>query len=100
MNEAQISAWEKEMGEKQRAYQFALPRSNPAVTALLEDLAQFCGAMETPAVLTPEKALDVNKTLVMLGRHEVFMRIARFLNLSTSDLVDYYYLRRLKGEQK
>lgn len=93
MNESQISTAEKDMGELQRTYQLALSRDNPAVEALLKDLALFCGAVETPAVLSSDKTLDVNRTLVMLGRHEVFMRVARFLNLTTSELVHYYYQR-------
>lgn len=91
-----VSVLEKEMGELQRTYQLALSRDNPAVEALLKDLALFCGALETPAVVLPDKTLDVNRTLVMLGRHEVFMRIARFLNLTTSELVHYYYQRNLR----
>lgn len=93
MNEAEISARENVLGQLQRAYRLALPRDNPAVDALLQDLALFCGASETPAIKLPDKTLDVNMTLVMLGRHEVFMRIARFLNLTTSELFDIYYQR-------
>jgi hypothetical protein len=47
-----------------------------------EDLMQFCHANETP--YHP----DVNKTHILIGRLEVWHRIANYLNLSPETLFE------------
>lgn len=69
-----------------RAYKLVFQRLQPAVQVVLQDLAVFCGAVETPAVMHKDGSLDVNKTMVMLGRHEVWMRIQAAINLRPVDV--------------
>lgn len=47
---------------------------------VLRDLARFCRANDT--VYHPEQ----RKTDVLIGRHEVWLRLQRFLNLTAHDL--------------
>jgi hypothetical protein len=67
-----------------RAYKLAF--GSPAGQAVLMDLVPFCRALETCIAADKGKPVDRDRTMVLLGRHEVFLRIQKFLNLSYEQL--------------
>lgn len=70
-----------------RAYKLTLGTLHPAAQVVLEDLAKFCGATETPYAIAPQTGeVDVHRTFVMMGRHEVWMRIQAALNLDVRNV--------------
>lgn len=66
-----------------RAYQFAFGAVGGEV--VLADLAVFCRAKETCVVPG-----DRDRTYVLEGRREVFLRIRDYLELSPEELRDRY----------
>lgn len=72
-----------------RAYQLAF--GSTAGAAVLADLEPFCRARETCVVLG-----DRDRTYVLEGRREVYLRIREYLDLSPERLVDKY-TRQFKG---
>lgn len=66
---------------RKRAYQLAF--TSPAGQQVLTDLASFCRAEETCVVPG-----DRDKTLVLEGRREVWLRIQQHLHLTDEQLVD------------
>jgi hypothetical protein len=77
------------LGDRQRAYQLAL--KDAAGAAVLADLAVFCRADETCVVPG-----DRDRTYVLEGRREVYLRIQDHLRLTPEDLVEKY-TRPAKG---
>ena len=67
---------------RKTAYQLAF--KTVAGEEVLADLARFCRAKESVY------NVDVHKTHVLIGRREVFDRIAQHLNLSTQELYHLY----------
>lgn len=70
---------------RKSAYKFTLSNNNPAARQVLADLAVFCRANETCVVPG-----DRDKSLVLEGRREVWLRIQQHLNLSPEDLFELY----------
>jgi len=66
-----------------RAYQLAF--NTPAGEAVLIDLKPFCRAAETCVVPG-----DRDRTYVLEGRREVYLRIRDYLDLSPQQLVEKY----------
>ena len=66
-----------------RAYQQAF--NTPAGQAVLIDLIPFCRAKETCVIPG-----DRDKTYVLEGRREVYLRIRDYLDLTPEQLVDRY----------
>jgi hypothetical protein len=66
-----------------RAYQLAF--NTPAGEAVLIDLMPFCRARETCVVPG-----DRDRTYVLEGRREVYLRIRDYLDLTPEQLVDKY----------
>jgi len=66
-----------------RAYQLAF--GSAAGEAVLTDLTPFCRARETCVVPG-----DRDKTFVLEGRREVFLRIRDYLDLTPEQLVEKY----------
>lgn len=59
----------------------------PATDIVLADLAKFCRARSTPAVVSPAtQQIDPIATGIAIGRLEVWHRISQNLNLSDADL--------------
>lgn len=83
--------------QRKRAYQVAF--GNPAGAAALEDLAVFCRATETCVVAPRGQSLDLNRTLVVEGRREVYLRIREHLDLTAEQLFELYAQRRLTQEK-
>lgn len=66
-----------------RAYQLAF--GSPAGMAVLEDLKPFCRAEETCVVPG-----DHDRTLVLEGRRETYLRIQAYLKLTPEELVERF----------
>jgi hypothetical protein len=77
------------MSERKTAYQVAF--STPAGQAVLADLVPFCRARETCVVPG-----DRDRTAVLEGRREVYLRIQHHLELTPEELV-LLYTRPAKG---
>lgn len=77
------------LGDRQRAYLLAFKEA--AGAAVLADLAVFCRADETCVIPG-----DRDRTYVLEGRREVYLRIMDHLKLSTEQLVEKY-TRPAKG---
>ncbi len=73
-------------------YQFAF--GSPAGQRVLMDLAPFCRAAETCGVPG-----DRDKTMILIGRNEVWLRIQQHLNLSQEDLFLLYSGQPPKKDQ-
>ena len=61
-------------------YRDTFPDGNPAVAAVLKDLAKFCRAHES--TFHPDHAISDR----LDGRREVYLRIMHHLNLSADEL--------------
>ncbi len=66
-----------------RAYQLAF--NTPAGEAVLKDMTPFCRVKETCVVPG-----DRDKTYVLEGRREVYLRIQEYLELTPEQLVEKY----------
>jgi hypothetical protein len=77
------------VADRKRAYQLAF--NTPAGEAILTDLIPFCRAAETCVVPG-----DRDRTWVLEGRREVYLRIRDHLDLSPEQLVEKY-TRPAKG---
>lgn len=69
--------------ERRRAYQ--LTYSSPAGQDVLLDLMRFCRANESCVVIG-----DRDRTAMLEGRREVWLRIVQHLNLKTEQLFALY----------
>lgn len=86
MNAQNIEQIEKALSalqQRQRAYQLAF--SQPAGMAVLTDLTKFCRAVESCVIPG-----DRDKTLILEGRREVFLRMTEHLHLSIEQLYALY----------
>lgn len=75
--------------EKARAYRQAF--GSPAGQTVLRDLQAFCRATEGPYA-----AGDVNETMMRVGSLEVWLHIARHLELTPDQLFALYTGRHTK----
>jgi hypothetical protein len=73
---------------RQRAYKLAC--DSPAIQEMMGDLAAFCHHMNAGGVAETDRVVDTNRVMIMVGRQQVFDRIARHLNLKTTDLYKLY----------
>jgi hypothetical protein len=71
------------LGDRQRAYLLAF--GEVAGAAVLADLATFCRANETCVIPG-----DRDRTYVLEGRREVYLRIRDHLDRTTEELVEKY----------
>lgn len=80
--------------ERQGAYARIFERANrDDATIVLEDLATFCRAYETPFTN------DERTTNLLIGRGEVYQRIVDFARLNNDELFFKYHERALKKAQ-
>lgn len=68
------------LSSRKRSYEFTFQESNPYAQAVLKDLAKFCRAGKS-TFHENERA-----SAVLQGRHEVWLRIQNYLNLSPDEL--------------
>lgn len=62
------------------------------------DLAAYCRAGLSPVPETDKEPLDMNRALLILGRQQVWLRIAAHLNLQPSQLYALYARRSFTVE--
>ena len=74
---------------RKRAYSLCF--GSPVGNEVLIDLSRFCRAVETCVVPG-----DHDRTLVLEGRREVFLRITEHMNLSTEQLYALYDRRNIQ----
>ena len=74
--------------QRKRAYQLAC--SHPEIQGMLGDLADFCHHITAGGVPETGAPVDVNRTMIMIGRQQVFDRIQRHLNLTIPQLYQIY----------
>ena len=60
--------------------------AQPATQNMLIDLADFCRAAETSVVTDENGRYDHERTLIMEGRREVWLRMQNHFNLTTQQL--------------
>jgi hypothetical protein len=70
---------------RQRKQDYQLACNAPAMQRMLADLAVFCRALETCVVPG-----DRDRTMVLEGRREVWLRIMQHCNLSSQQLFFLY----------
>lgn len=75
---------------RQRKQNYAMTARHPEIQAMLQDLAGFCHVLSAGDVTEKAETIDVNRTMIMLGRQQVFDRIQKHLNLSIGDLYRIY----------
>jgi hypothetical protein len=73
------------LGIRQTAYKLLFNKNSPVAQEVLADLATYCRAYETCVIPG-----DRDKTLVLEGRREVFLRITQHLGLTVEDLYHLY----------
>ena len=73
------------LGDRQRAYLRTFKMTEAAGEAVLADLAVFCRANESCVIPG-----DRDRTYVLEGRREVWLRIMDHLRLNTEELVQKY----------
>lgn len=72
---------------KRRSAYKALFAPGPACDIVLQDLAKFCRAATTPAVVSPLTGqIDQSASFIAIGRQEVFHRISQHINIADADL--------------
>lgn len=76
---------------RKKAYQQAF--LSPAGQQVLRDLAIFCRANESAAIPGSN-----DKTFMLVGRREVWLRIQQHLNLNSDELAALYTGKSLKAE--
>lgn len=80
--------WEDVFGfihKRKQSYQLTFQRSQPANLEVLADLSKFCRAEETCVVPG-----DRDKSLILEGRREVWLRIQQHLHLTEEQLMQLY----------
>lgn len=71
--------------DRKKAYQLLFDSSKPPARIVLADLSKFCRAHETCVVPG-----DRDRTLLLEGRREVFLRITQHLHIPEQELYDLY----------
>lgn len=75
------------LAQRKLAYQLAA--AQPAVQEMLQDLAGYCRA-HVSAAPELEGPFDTNRTMILIGRQQVFDRISRHLHLTVEQLFALY----------
>jgi hypothetical protein len=70
----------------QRGRAYRLCFGSPAGRSVLVDLADFCRARETCVVAPPGQAIDRDRSLILEGRREVWLRIQQHIRLTDEQL--------------
>ena len=73
------------LSERKTAYQLTFPNNTTASDIVLEDLARFCRANESCVVPG-----DHDRTLLLEGRREVWLRIQQHLQLTPEQLMSLF----------
>lgn len=81
--------------DRKKAYQLTFQLNQPSNVIVMEDLAKFCRAAETCVVPG-----DRDKSLVLEGRREVWLRIQQHLQLQPEVLFALYSGNSLPVEKE
>jgi hypothetical protein len=73
------------LGQRKTSYQLTFKSEQPADLFVMEDLARFCRANESCVVPG-----DHDRTLLLEGRREVWLRIIQHLGLTPEQLFQLY----------
>ena len=82
--------WQKKLGfirERKVSY---LAFKRIAGVPFLKDMAVFCRANETCVVKDENGKIDTDRTLILEGRREVWLRIQNHFNLTPEQLLAIY----------
>lgn len=71
----------RELEDRKRSYQLTFEKNLPANQAVLQDLAIFCRAQESCVIPG-----DRDRSLLLAGRHEVWLRICEWLHMTPEEL--------------
>lgn len=66
--------------DRSKAYLLTFEKNQPANKAVLEDLARFCRANESCVIPG-----DRDKTLILEGRREVWLRLMQMIHLTPEE---------------
>lgn len=82
-----------------RAYKLAF--GSPAGQAVLVDLVKFCRGAETCVVAEKGMPVDRERTLILEGRREVWLRLTEYLYLTPDEVLALRMERHIidKGDQ-
>lgn len=81
---------------RKKCYQLTFQLSQPANVEVMQDLAIFCRANESCVIPG-----DRDRTLLLEGRREVWLRIQQHLNLQPEQLFELYSgIAKPKGNDK
>ena len=84
--------------ERQRAYRLCF--GAPPSQGVLADLSHFCCAADTCVAAPRDGPVDVQRTLILEGRREVWLRIQQQLNLTPEQLFALATGRHVQLEQQ
>lgn len=77
--------------KRSRNYQAAF--AHPIAQEMLQDLAVYCRGSVSAAPEVEGEPFDLHRTLIILGRQQVWLRIINHLNLQPSQLFALYQRR-------
>lgn len=72
--------------KRRQAYRAVFNQENANTQIVLNDLRRFCRGTSTPAHVDNNGRLDPNMSFILVGRQEVWNRIAQNLHLSDADI--------------
>lgn len=75
---------------RSRAASYRLTFPNPIYHPVLKDLAKFCRVNTSLGIIGSDGLIDKDRTLIAIGRNEVWLRIQQHLNLSPTELYAVY----------
>lgn len=81
---------EEFLTQRKTAYQLTFEKEMPANVDVLIDLARFCRANETTLVNDKTGKLDVEKSIALAARRDVWLRIQQHLGLTPEQLLALY----------
>lgn len=76
--------------QRKRSYQLLFGTAFDDPTPAVLDLMSFCRANETCIVAPPNGPIDRERTFVLEGRREVYLRIQQHLTLTVEQLAERY----------
>lgn len=75
---------------RKKAYQYAFSYTSGHGRLLLDDLARFCRANETCVVIGADGHVDKERSLILEGRREVWLRIQQHIHLDDAQLMQIF----------
>lgn len=82
--------------KRSRNYQAAF--AHPIAQEMLQDLAVYCRGGVSAVPETEAEKVDVYRTMIILGRQQVWLRIMNHLNLQPSQMYAIFSRRAFQAE--